>query len=90
VLKPEYTNKFQKDLSLIQKRKYDIDKLKAVIEKLVSGDIPLPAQNRDHKLIGDFSGNRECHIEPDWLLVYYYGDGVIVFARTGTHADIFR
>jgi mRNA interferase YafQ len=64
VLKPEYTNKFLKDLALMQKR--------------------------DHKLTGDFSGNRECHIDPDWLLVYYYGDGVIVFARTGTHADIFR
>jgi mRNA interferase YafQ len=90
VLTPEYTNKFLKDLSLIQKRKYDIGKLKAVIEKLVNEDVPLPAQNRDHKLTGDFSGNRECHIEPNWLLVYYYGDGVIVFARTGTHTDIFR
>jgi mRNA interferase YafQ len=90
VLKPEYTNKFFKDLALMQKRKYDIDKLKAVMEQLVNEDIPLPAQNRDHKLTGSFSGNRECHVEPDWLLVYYYGDGVIVFARTGTHADIFR
>jgi mRNA interferase YafQ len=90
VLKAEYTSKFQKDLSLIQKRGYNINKLKTVIEKLVNEDVPLPARNRDHKLSGDFSGNRECHIEPDWLLVYYYGNGVIVFARTGTHADIFR
>jgi mRNA interferase YafQ len=89
VPEPEYTNKFQRDLSLIQKRGYDINKLKAVIEKLVNEDVLLPAQNRDHKLIGDFAGSRECHIEPDWLLIYYYGDNVIVFARTGTHADIF-
>jgi mRNA interferase YafQ len=90
VLIPEYTNKFQKDLSLMQKRGRDIGKLKAVIERLVNEDAPLSAQNCDHKLTGDFIGNRECHIEPDWLLVYYYGEGVIVFARTGTHSDIFR
>jgi mRNA interferase YafQ len=67
-----------------------MNKLKAVIEKLVNEEIPLPAQNRAHKLTGNFSGNHECHIEPDWLLIYYYASGVIVFARTGTHADIFR
>jgi mRNA interferase YafQ len=89
VLIPEYTNKFQKDLSLMQKRGRDIDKLKAVIERLVNEDVPLPAQNRDHKLTGDFVGNRECHIETDWLLIYCYGEDVIVFARTGTHSDIF-
>jgi mRNA interferase YafQ len=87
---PEYTNKFQNDLSLMQKRGRDIDKLKSVIERLVNEDVPLPAQNRDHKLTGNFAGNRECHIEADWLLVYHYGEGVIVFARTGTHSDIFR
>ncbi|MDR1603444.1 MAG: type II toxin-antitoxin system YafQ family toxin [Gracilibacteraceae bacterium] len=90
MLKPEYTNKFQKDLTLMRKRGLDITKLKAVIEKLVQEDVPLPAQNRDHKLTGDYAGNRECHVEPDWLLVYCYADDVIVFARTGTHADIFR
>ncbi|MDR3120365.1 MAG: type II toxin-antitoxin system YafQ family toxin [Clostridiales bacterium] len=90
MLIPEYTNKFQSDLSLMQKRGRDIKKLKAVIEKLVNEDVPLPAKNRDHKLIGDYADNRECHIEPDWLLVYYYADSVIVFARTGTHSDIFR
>jgi mRNA interferase YafQ len=90
MLKPEYTNKFQRDLSLTQNRGRDIDKLKAVIERLVAEDVPLPAQNRDHKLTGDFAGNRECHAEPDWLLAYYYLDSVVVFARTGTHSDIFR
>jgi mRNA interferase YafQ len=90
MLKPEYTNKFQKDLSLMQKRGHKMDKLKVIIEKLVNEDIPLPAHNRDHSLIGNFKGYRGCHIEPDWLLLYYYGDGVVVFARTGTHSDIFR
>jgi mRNA interferase YafQ len=74
----------------MQKRGRDIAKLKAVIERLVNEDVPLPAQNRDHKLTENYAGNRECHVEPDWLLVYHYADGVIVFARTGTHLDIFR
>jgi mRNA interferase YafQ len=90
MLKPEYTGKFQKDLELAKKRGYKIDKFKAVIQKLLDEDVPLPAQNRDHNLTGNFSGYRECHIEPDWLLVYYYHEDVIVFARTGTHSDIFR
>lgn len=90
MLKPEYTNKFQKDLELVKKRGYKIDKLKAIIEKLVNEDVPLPDKNRDHTLSGNMAGHRECHIEPDWLLVYYYYDDVVVFARTGTHSDIFR
>ena len=89
MLKPEYTNKFQKDLVLMQKRGKQMDKLKALIEKLVNEEVPLPAHNRDHKLSGNMSGCRECHIEGDWLLVYYYLEDVIVFARTGTHSDLF-
>jgi len=90
MLKPEYTNKFQKDLALCKKRGRKTDKLKALIEKLIHEEVPLPAQNRDHNLTGNMAGCRECHIEPDWLLVYYYTEGVIVFARTGTHSDLFR
>jgi len=91
MLKPEYTNKFQKDLALMQRRGRKMDKLKALIEKLVNEDVPLPAHNHDHNLSGNLSGNRECHVEPDWLLVYYYLENdTIVFARTGTHSDIFR
>jgi mRNA interferase YafQ len=90
MLKPEYTNKFQKDVTLMQKRGRKMDKLKAVIEKLVNEDIPLPVSNRDHNLTGNMAIYRECHIEPDWLLVYYYFEGVVVFARTGTHSDILR
>jgi mRNA interferase YafQ len=90
MLKPEYTNKFQKDLDLVKKRGYNIAKLKLIIEKLISEDVPLPDKNRDHTLSGDMAGYRECHIAPDWLLVYYYYDDAIVFVRTGTHSDIFR
>jgi len=90
MLKPEYTNKFQKDLQLCQKRGYKTDKLKTIMKKLIEEDIPLPIHNRDHNLSGDMAGYRECHIEPDWLLVYYYMEGIIVFARTGTHSDLFR
>ena len=89
MLIPEYTNKFKKDLTLMQKRGYKIDRLKEIIRKLLNEEIPLPDKNRDHTLSGNMASYRECHIEPDWLLVYYYYDNVVVFARTGTHSDIF-
>ena len=90
MLKPEYTNQFKKDYKLIQKRKYNIEKLWDVINQLIDEE-PLPDKNRDHTLGGNYVGCRECHIGPDWLIIYYYKIGdTIVFARTGTHADLFR
>ena len=86
----EYTNRFEKDLRLAVKRGKDLEKLFSVIEKLAS-DEPLGAQNRVHLLVGQYSGYLECHIEPDWLLVYEKFDDVLVLSmyRTGTHADLF-
>lgn len=63
------TTKFQKDLKRIAKRGYDISLLTEVIKKLANGE-RLPEKNKDHALSGDYSGYRECHITPDWLLIY--------------------
>ena len=69
-----------------EKRGWDMDKLDAVIELLAKG-VTLPLKNRDHALTGDYSGYRECHITPDWLLIYRIEDDVLVLYlfRTGTH-----
>ena len=87
-LKP--TSKFQKDLKRIQKRGYDISLLTEIIKKLANGE-QLPEKNRDHSLSGEYSGCRECHITPDWLLVYEVDNGelILYLTRTGTHSDLF-
>ncbi len=88
MLKPFYTTQFKRDYKLQQKRHKDIDILDDIIRALVKEE-PLPAANRDHPLQGDYKGYRECHIGPDWLLIYKVeGDG-IYFIRTGTHSDLF-
>ena len=85
------TTKFQKDLKRIQKRGYDISLLTEIIKSLASGE-KLPEKNRDHSLSGDYSGCRECHITPDWLLIYEIDNGelILYLTRTGTHSDLFR
>ncbi len=85
------TTKFQKDLKRIKKRGYDISLLTDVIKKLASGEV-LPAKNKDHFLIGDYDGCRECHVTPDWLLIYeVVNDSLILYlTRTGTHSDLFK
>jgi mRNA interferase YafQ len=88
VLAPSYTNRFGKDLALAKKRGKDTDKLKKVIALIVA-EQPLPPRLRDHVLVGKYTGRRECHIEPDWLLVYKLESGAVIFERTGTHADLF-
>lgn len=84
------TTKFQRDLKRIQKRGYDISLLTDIIRKLANGE-QLPEKNRDHSLGGDYSGCRECHITPDWLLVYEIENGelILYLTRTGTHSDLF-
>lgn len=84
------TSKFQKDLKRAKKRGYDIDLLTDIIKKLAAAH-PLPAKNKDHELSGDYIGCRECHITPDWLLIYELdGDDLILYlTRTGTHSDLF-
>ena len=84
------SNRFKKDLKTAAKRGYDLDLLDAVVNTLASRQ-PLPEKNRDHALTGDYTGFRECHISPDWLLIYRVdGDDLILFlSRTGTHSDLF-
>ncbi|MCD7762000.1 MAG: type II toxin-antitoxin system YafQ family toxin [Lachnospiraceae bacterium] len=84
------TSKFQKDLKRAKKRGYDISLLTRIIKMLVAGE-PLPKENRDHQLLGDYAGCRECHITPDWLLIYEIdGDELFLYlTRTGTHGDLF-
>ena len=84
------TSRFQKDLKRVQKRGYDLDLLTNVIRQLAMGQ-DLPPKNHDHVLVGDYGGCRECHITPDWLLIYEV-DGEELFLylmRTGTHSDLF-
>lgn len=88
IIKP--TSKFQKDLKKVQKRGYDISLLSEILKKLSNGE-QLSAKNKDHDLKGDYIGCRECHITPDWLLIYKIsGDNLILYlTRTGTHSDLF-
>ncbi|WP_314851725.1 type II toxin-antitoxin system YafQ family toxin [uncultured Solobacterium sp.] len=82
--------KFQKDLKRIQKRGYDITLLKDVLNLLVNGKA-LPIKYKDHNLSGNFKGCRECHITPDWLLIYEISENelILYLTRTGTHSDLF-
>ena len=84
------TTKFQKDLKRMQKRGYDISLLTEVIKLLAAGKA-LPEKNRDHMLFGNFAGCRECHITPDWLLIYEIANEelILYLTRTGTHSDLF-
>ena len=84
------TGQFKKDFKLAMKRGLKIDLLEAVIRALARGE-SLPDRNKDHALTGNWVGHRECHIQPDWLLVYRIEDDVLVLTltRTGTHSDLF-
>ena len=80
---------FRRDVKRIKRRGLDLQKLSEVVQLLANRQ-PLPAHYRDHQLIGNFGGCRECHIEPDWLLIYSVKDNQLALARTGTHADLFK
>ena len=84
------TNQFRKDYKQAIKRGLKIELLDDIIRKLAWGE-ELPEKNRDHALTGNWIGHRECHVQPDWLLVYRIEDDILVLtlSRTGTHADLF-
>lgn len=86
---PIYSGQFRKDIKLAQKRGKDMDKFKTVAKLLIEGEA-LPIKYRDHPLVGNWARHRECHIEPDWLLIYRLQAEEIIFERTGSHADLFR
>ena len=82
------TKQFKKDVKRMRKRGKDLEKVKAVIDLLVDEE-PLPPKNRDHKLGGNWIGRRDCHIEPDWILIYKLTVDELLLERTGTHSDLF-
>ncbi len=84
------TSLFKKDLKTIKKRGYDLSLLNDVVETLASGQT-LAEKYKDHNLIGNYKGCRECHITPDWLLIYEISDNelILYLTRTGTHSDLF-
>lgn len=86
----KYTNQFKKDYKLAIKCGLNIELLDEIICLLSMGEA-LPEKNKDHPLTGNWAGHRECHIQPDWLLIYYKDEDVLVLTltRTGTHSDLF-
>lgn len=86
----KYTTQFKKGYKAAVKRNLPINLLDNIIKTLANGE-KLPEKNRDHALEGNLKGHRECHIAPDWLLVYYIDDDVLVLTLTGTgtHSDLF-
>jgi mRNA interferase YafQ len=88
MLTPAYTKQFERDTKRMKRRGKNIEKLKIIIRSIAAEE-PLDDIHRDHKLIGNWKGRRECHIESDWLLVYLVQPDRVVFERTGTHADLF-
>ncbi len=84
-----YTTQFKRDYKRVKKQKKELNKLKVLIGKLVSGK-KLELNYKDHQLSGEFKGYRDCHIEPDWLLIYKKSPEAIILERTGSHSELFR
>ena len=84
-----YTGRFKKDFKRVIKRNKDEKELLGIIDKLLKGE-PLPIKCKDHPLSGKWSGRRDCHIEPDWILIYFVRGDDLILERTGSHSDLFR
>ena len=90
MLKIRYSSRFKKDFKTVVKRGYDIKLLEEVLNLLIE-EQTLPQKYLDHALAGNYAGHRECHITPDWLLVYKIEKDILILSltRTGTHSDMF-
>lgn len=90
MLEIKSTNRFNRDLKLAARRGYNFSFLREVVDKLARQEA-LPEKNRDHALSGDYEGCRECHLAPDWLLIYKVSNSelILYLMRTGTHSDLF-
>ncbi|MFI5458532.1 MAG: type II toxin-antitoxin system YafQ family toxin [Isosphaerales bacterium] len=88
MLKPRFSKQFHRDLGRMSKRGKNIDKIKAII-RLICDEQALPERHRDHPLKGKWEGHRDCHVEPDWVLIYAIHEDGADFVRTGTHSDLF-
>ena len=86
----KFTSAMKKDMKKVVKRHYDLTLFAEIVEKIANG-IPLEEKYKDHELEGNWAGHRECHIMPDWLLIYQIKNDVLVLelSRTGTHSDLF-
>ena len=89
MLTVRYSTRFRRDFKVCVKRRYDMELLQRAIDILRIPD-QLPSKNRDHDLTGDYAGHRECHLSPDWLLIYKQSGEELLLYRTGTHSDLFR
>lgn len=91
MLKIVLSNQFKKDLKLAAKRGYKLDLLEKVVDK-IANNIKLENKYKDHILTGNYVGFRECHIQPDWLLIYRIEDDALILflSRTGSHSDLFN
>ena len=83
------TRQFDRDFGRMIRAGKEKEKLIEIMRKLISEE-PLEAKHRDHKLRGKFAARKECHIEPNWLLIYKIDDDSVISERTGTHSDLFR
>lgn len=84
----QYSSKFKKDYKTIIKRNYHLQLLQDVLT-ILCNEQPLSPKYKDHTLSGNYEGHRECHITPDWLLIYKIEHNILILTRTGTHSDLF-
>lgn len=88
-MKIYYTNQFKRDYKRILKQNKNVKKLQTVVEKLVDQK-PLEGKYKDHSLAGNWRGFRDCHLEPDWLLIYKASEDTLILERTGSHSELFK
>lgn len=88
MLSPIFENRFNKDIKQLQKRGKNMEKLKTVIDTLLKNQ-QLDPKYKDHALTGNWNGYRDCHIEPDWILIYKISKTHLFLVRTGSHSDLF-
>ena len=86
---PVYTKQFERDIKLSQRRGKNLEKFKIIARALLAGE-PLDAIHRDHRLVGNYAGRRECHLESYWVLIYKTEESRLIFERMGTHSDLFK
>lgn len=88
MLNPVQRNEFKRDVKRVEKRGKNLDRLEFVVLELLN-ERPLDLKYRDHPLIGRYKGDRGCHIEPDWVLIYTVAGNDLILVRTGTHSDLY-
>ena len=87
-LRPARTSQFKRDYRMCKRRGFELEELRAVMGCLIARE-PLEERHRDHELSGEWKSHRDCHVRPDWILIYRIADDTITFERTGTHSDLF-